>query len=84
MEYALEIPIANIQQHVDLEKEIQTKKNGLLTFTIRLAGGKIVDLSLLEYVEIRREPQRVITTELAITRIVGTGNQDNAVWGNDG
>jgi hypothetical protein len=82
MDYALEIPYHNAQQHIDLEKEIQLKKNGLLTFTVRVAGGKIVDLSLLEYVARKRFEETTIT-QLSITRSSGAGNKDDALRGDD-
>ena len=45
----------NIQAHADIEVDIINKKNGQMTFTLRLNGGNIVDYNLVEYVDVRRK-----------------------------
>jgi hypothetical protein len=47
---ALNIREYNKRAHLDIEKDIQTQKNGLFTFTLRVNGGNIVDYSVTEYV----------------------------------
>lgn len=49
MNYKLDIRRHNLQPHVDLEKEIEEKKNGLFTFILRVNGGNIVDCNVMEY-----------------------------------
>ena len=51
MEYALSIPEANQQAHIDIENDIAQRKNGLFTFIIRVHDGRIEDYILLEYVD---------------------------------
>jgi len=84
MDYALEIPDYNIQPHIDIENQLLYKRNGLLTFTVRISGGRIVDLCLIEYVEPIRNIKRVIVKEFTITRTIGIGNPEDAIRRNDG
>jgi len=53
--YELDIRKHNIPAHLDIERDIKTKKNGLFTFTLRINGGNIVDYSLMEYVDVKRK-----------------------------
>ena len=55
MKYDLKIREHNVQAHVDIESDIQEKKTGQMTFTLRLNGGNIVDYSLVEYVNVRKK-----------------------------
>lgn len=50
MNYSLDIRRHNIQPHLDIEKEVENKKNGLFTFILRVNGGNIVDCNVMEYV----------------------------------
>lgn len=50
MNYQLNIREHNKQAHVDIEKEIELKKNGLFTFILRVNNGNIVDCTIMEYV----------------------------------
>lgn len=50
MNYALDIRKHNIQPHVDIEKEIEEKKNGLFTITLRVSNGNIVDSNIMDYI----------------------------------
>ena len=45
----------NVQAHVDIEKDIQDRKNGQFTFTLRIHGGKIADYNVTEYVDIKKK-----------------------------
>ena len=55
MEYDLAIKKENIACHLDIEKDIQEKKNGLFTFTIRVHNGNIVDYNVTEYINVREK-----------------------------
>ena len=55
MKYDLSIRQHNIPAHLDIERDIKLKKNGLFTFTLRINGGNIVDYSLTEYVDVKRK-----------------------------
>lgn len=50
MNYKLSIRDHNKQAHADLEKEIELKKNGQLTFILRVNNGNIVDFQVMEVV----------------------------------
>ena len=50
MQYALEIRKNNVACHLDLERDIQYKKNGLFTFTIRINAGNVVDYNITQHV----------------------------------
>ena len=43
----------NIKAHADIEVDIIKRKNGQMTFTLRINGGNIVDYSLVEYVDVK-------------------------------
>jgi len=45
----------NIKPHADIEVDIMNKKNGPVTFTLRLNGGNIVDYNLVEYVDVEKK-----------------------------
>ena len=46
MKYSLDIREENVPAHLDIEKDIHKKANGVFTFTIKLNNGKIVDTLL--------------------------------------
>jgi hypothetical protein len=48
MQYDLSIRQHNRQAHIDIEEDLQRKKNGLFTFVLRINAGNIVDYSLME------------------------------------
>ena len=48
MKYKLEIDQHNIKPHLDIENDIQKKRNGLFTFNLRINQGQIVDYSKYE------------------------------------
>ena len=49
MEYALEIREHNQQPHIDIENDIQSRKNGLFTFILRINNSNIVDYNVMDY-----------------------------------
>lgn len=51
----LKIRDHNIKPHADVEIDIIQKKNGQMTFTLRINAGNIVDYNLVEYVDIKRK-----------------------------
>ena len=55
MNYSLEINQQNVQPHLDIEKDIAEKGNGLFTFILRVNNGVIVDYSVIENVNIARD-----------------------------
>lgn len=68
-----EIRQHNIKPHVDIEQDIAKKKNGQVTFTLRINGGNIVDYNLVEYVDIKRkygQLKRVVVEEYTISHSV--------------
>lgn len=48
MKYNLSINQHNIKPHVDIERDIQQKKNGLFTFNLRINQGNIEDYAKYE------------------------------------
>ncbi len=52
---AEEIRLHNMRPHADIELDIMAKKNGQITFTLRINAGNIVDYNLVEYVNVRRK-----------------------------
>lgn len=40
----------NVQAHIDIESDIRRQGNGLITFTVRINAGNIVDYNVVEYV----------------------------------
>lgn len=72
MKYGLAIREGNIEPHLDIEKEISKKKNGLFTCIIRCNAGNIVDVVLMEYANATDYLQlkSVIIEEFAIKKIL--------------
>lgn len=70
MKYELVISPQNEKPHTDIEHDIEAKKNGLFTFTLRVNGGKIVDYNVIEYVDARKyiSLSKVIVEEYIISR----------------
>ena len=50
MKYNLIISRHNIKPHLDIENDIQAKKNGLFTFNLRISQGNIEDYATFETV----------------------------------
>lgn len=69
MQYKLELKDQNLRPHLDIEKDIQTQKNGLFTFVIRISSGNVVDYEVVEYVDGREYLQlkSVTFTELTFS-----------------
>lgn len=55
MEQAFKMREHNIKPHVDIEVDIIMKKNGQMTFTLRINNGNIVDYSPVEYVDVNEK-----------------------------
>ena len=73
MKYNLSIREHNRQAHVDIEKDIQTKQNGLFTFTLRVNSGNICDYAVTESVDIRRKylgTPSILVQELTVSHFV--------------
>ena len=51
MQYSLQISRHNQQPHIDIENDIQARKNGLFTFILRINNGSIVDYNVMEYTD---------------------------------
>ena len=83
---AVDIPAQNIPAHLDIEKDIQTQKNGLFTFIIKVANGMIADYNVVEYVNITKylRLKNVIIQELTFSCPVALGNQGNPVGTDNG
>lgn len=81
MEYALSIRPANIEAHLDIEREIANRKNGQMTMTIKVNAGNIVDLTMVEYVDVRQyvRLKSITLTELGHSPDLGSGNLPNAL-----
>lgn len=72
MKYDLSIREHNVEPHLDIEKDIQKKTNGLFTFTLRVNNGNIVDYAVTEVVDARQKyftPQSVLVQEFTFSRI---------------
>jgi len=85
MNYQLSIRDWNVKPHLDLEDTMRKQKNGLLTFTIRLNSGNIVDVNTVEYVNPAAKYgiiKTITITELRISHIDRVGGAGDAV-GND-
>lgn len=50
----LEIREANIKCHLDIENYLKERKTGLVTFTLRINAGNIVDFVPTEYVPVKK------------------------------
>ena len=51
MKYDLTVRDHNRQPHIDIESDMQARKNGILTFSIRINDGDIVDYAPIEYID---------------------------------
>ena len=61
MEYNLSIPKDNLRAHIDIESDINLRKNGLFTFILRVHEGKISDYTLMEIVDAKSKYRGVTT-----------------------
>lgn len=85
MKYDINIVEHNVKPHLDIERDIQRKKNGLVTFNLRISQGNIEDYAQYETITISNYPGFTITTfeEFTITRHVGNGSKEDAVRPDD-
>lgn len=76
MNYALTIREHNIQAHLDVENEIQAKRNGTFTCILRVNNGNIVDSVIMEYGDARQYLvlKKIIIEEFTIPRTNGVGS----------
>lgn len=82
---ALTIREYNVPAHLDIENDIKEKKNGQITFTVRVNAGNIVDYNLVEYVDARTKYisfARVVEVELVTTRHTGSGSSPDPLRDN--
>lgn len=85
MKYALSINQHNIKPHLDIERDIQKKKDGLFTFNLRVNQGNIEDYAKYETVTAAKYKGVVITsiTKCTITRNFGDRSQSDTVRPDD-
>lgn len=51
MKYSLTIRKHNEKAHLDIEADMQQKKDGLFTFILRVNNGNIVDYNIMEVID---------------------------------
>jgi len=71
----------NVRPHLDIERGIQERKNGLFTFNVRINQGEIVDYATFETITIR-DYEGVMYTgfkERGFTYDSGNRSPENAV-----
>lgn len=81
MKYELNISQHNIKPHLDIERDIQLKKNGLFTFNLRVSQGNIEDYASYETITLRDYAGFELTSieEYTVTYDIRTQGKDNAV-----
>jgi hypothetical protein len=80
MNYELSIT-SNLKPHIDIQRGLMGKKDGLYTFTIRVDKGNIVDYAVLETITIK-DYQGVTWSgwrESGVSYHSGEGSPENAV-----
>lgn len=67
MKYSLTIRKHNEKAHMDIEADVQQKKDGLFTFILRVNNGNIVDYNRMEVVDGNKYVglEQIIIEELA-------------------
>lgn len=81
MKYVLDINQHNIKPHLDIERDIKAKKDGLFTFTLRISQGNIEDYAQFETIDIR-DYEGVLFTgfrERGFTYYTRKRNTENAI-----
>jgi len=63
----VELREANIPAHLDIEDDISKIKRGLLTFSLRVNAGNIVDYTKTEYVNAKKYFGSGITAEFQLS-----------------
>lgn len=81
MKYSLNINQHNIKPHLDIEQDIQRKKNGLFTFDLRIHQGNIEDYANYETITIHeyRNTEFTVIEESTTTYDSGAGSNDHAI-----
>lgn len=81
MKTQLTINQHNIQAHMDIERDIQNKKNGLFTFNLRIHQGNIEDYAQYETITSCDYGEFIYAffEEYTVTRDTRDGNTTNAV-----
>jgi hypothetical protein len=74
----------NIPAHMDIENEIASK-NGLVTFTIRLKGGNIVDLVTIQHEngEVDRDIEQDTGEKFEVSPSFGEKGSGSGIWHNN-
>lgn len=78
MKYELSIKSENVKPHLDIEQDIQKKKDGLFTFNLRVDKGDIVDYVQYETVTVARYTE-VLIEKRTVTHNSGKGSSGYAV-----
>jgi hypothetical protein len=83
---AIEIDERNVIPHIDIEKDIEKKQNGLFTFILRLDEGKITDYNVMEYGNFSKylRFKQVTLTELTISRNSELGDKGATIRTDNG
>ena len=81
----LDIPQDNVKAHLDIENEIQKRKNGHFTCVLRVDNGRIVDYNVITHVTIRDYLilKKIIIQEFTIAHHAPVGNTENPVLSNN-
>ena len=80
MKYDVSISEQNIKPHLDIQKGLEAKKNGLYTFNIRVNRGAIDDFCIFETITI--QDYHGVTwgwRQSGVSYGTGTGSSENAV-----
>ena len=81
--YELTIRAHNIPPHLDIEEDIRARKNGQITFTLRINNGNIVDYSPVEYVNARQKylgVKSLVIQKFSISQHFGDGGARDPLW----
>jgi len=81
MKYNLNINQHNIKPHLDIERDIQNKKNGLFTFDLRINQGNIEHYATRRIITSAEYTSVTIATfeESVTTHHLGEGSQGSAI-----
>lgn len=86
MNYALTIREHNLKPHLDLEEEVKERSNGILTFTVRVNNGNIVDLNVTEYIDVAAKyfgVTKIVVQELTVAYSVGERSASDTIRDNN-
>lgn len=86
MKYNLDINQHNIKPHLDIERDIQNKKNGLMTFNLRVNQGNIEDYAKFRTVDVieYRSVSFTVTKQSPLPHNTGTGSSQDGVRTDNG